>query len=913
MGEVSIMPWQFEDEINAPPAKQTTATDTTPKQPKGWVFEDELQQPESLTKSAIRTGLQIPVGAATATAPGMLAGGLALGVSTTPQQEELEHFERLGEYQRMFPNAPIPESAQPEQYLAKTAPAVQEAQEYLPTVQNIARGTENLTGIPLTPKNELQKFINFASTGGKLSPGTIPQRAITGASAATMSQVLQKSGYPEPIAEALALAMVSAPGMEAQPRLERPKNVEVQRPITRERLADFTKGGKDYTHEFDIGTEGQALMRANPPEGFPTAPRNIPRPGRPPNEPPSSPGTPSSGRRAQPIKPSQTGFTEAFNTMKGGAISEDFFNKGINALQNGKTTVASIHEPMLEKAKPLFENGQIKTAADLRAFYENKPSGQTTAIAPSTSTSTKPQPGLKRLPAVPSGKTPMTTEDRVGNLFSNEKVTDSTETSKGLKTEIQANRAAKRQQVKELFDISRPYLEMKKDIVPQVAQSLNKKLTELERIEDKVKSTASRKLQDSLEGVVNAIAYRENNGEISGYKPISAADLNQMAIEMGDKVDYDFVGGKPMNIFKHYIEIARKGVDDLIASDPQAVAAHAASKKAYQEMADIYDNPYTIPFLDKSNKDYQKIFNMVLKPDEFNQIIRALDSPKGKQYQEALLRELVERKLEPFLKPGNVDVKGLGEALNDLKSVLSAEQIKQVQKIIKEGSPLRQKNVKNVQKEYKKALEDYIKKNKGYIELIEKPPTKFANELNSIEGIRNLQNQFSKIPGGKELFEKMKDWKAADIITKGKIEPSENPKSLQEMLKDKDTLRLLHELKGPQFVNDLRAVVDDMVKIQAALDEAAKNGFPKYADAASKLDFLIDVIKYGGKPTLKTAKFILKIMTKENRAKIREFAKSIPAKYPIKEMKTGDINKSKFFKNFKSQADEIDTLLKEKS
>lgn len=138
----------------------------------------------------LRTGLQIPQGLAEVTAPGLIASAWQLlGQGEVLDPEEIEHIKAISEREGI----PFDE----EKYME----AAQNALKYIPTVSNVAREIEEKTGLPLEAKTDLQKGTRFASSLGKITPGTIGQKAVgIGAGLATKAG-LEHAGVPEFLSE----------------------------------------------------------------------------------------------------------------------------------------------------------------------------------------------------------------------------------------------------------------------------------------------------------------------------------------------------------------------------------------------------------------------------------------------------------------------------------------------------------------------------------------------------------------------------------------------------------------------------------------------------------------------------------------------------------------------------------------
>lgn len=94
---------------------------------------------------------------------------------------------------------------------------------------------------------------------------------------------------------------------------------------------------------------------------------------------------------SQPMQEQQpksaTGFTEAFDSLKGGGVTDSFYKQAFDALQSGKTTIAGVKDPVLVRAKAAFDAGLIQSADDIRKFesegYPATPAAEPVAEQPS--------------------------------------------------------------------------------------------------------------------------------------------------------------------------------------------------------------------------------------------------------------------------------------------------------------------------------------------------------------------------------------------------------------------------------------------------------------------------------------------------------------------------------------------------
>jgi hypothetical protein len=171
-------------------------------------FQETGADEEPWWKNVARTALQIPKGMLQGTKYGMITGLMnMIGTGEALDPEEIEHIKMISERE----GVPFDEQ--------KYMEAVQGASEAFPTVENISRGIEHATGIPLEANTWLQKIVNFASMATQaIKPGDWIKPAnyagtgfrgtdvalpypVVGTGVAVAKEGLEAAGVPEQLAE----------------------------------------------------------------------------------------------------------------------------------------------------------------------------------------------------------------------------------------------------------------------------------------------------------------------------------------------------------------------------------------------------------------------------------------------------------------------------------------------------------------------------------------------------------------------------------------------------------------------------------------------------------------------------------------------------------------------------------------
>lgn len=164
---------------------------------------------ESTPKSLLRTALQVPIGIAQGSIPGVISNlANLIGTGDALDPEEIEHIRAISEREGI----PFDEQA----YLN----AVENASKYFPTPGNLARIAEENTGIPLTAKNKIQEGLQFASAAATGIPSGQTFRGLNvglpkpvlGAGVEAAREALISTGVvPEPLADLVSFGILKTP------------------------------------------------------------------------------------------------------------------------------------------------------------------------------------------------------------------------------------------------------------------------------------------------------------------------------------------------------------------------------------------------------------------------------------------------------------------------------------------------------------------------------------------------------------------------------------------------------------------------------------------------------------------------------------------------------------------------------
>lgn len=153
----------------------------------------QAPEEESTGKSIARAAIQAPLGYAQKfTFPADLASLAAQGAT----REALGESEAMQDARALYPENNFPAPLTEEQKQGH----LQDLSQNFPTQTNIERMVEEKTGLPLQPKNEIQKSLRLGGEAAGFRGGNIKEKIGAAIAAPAISQTAQAMGAPEEIA-----------------------------------------------------------------------------------------------------------------------------------------------------------------------------------------------------------------------------------------------------------------------------------------------------------------------------------------------------------------------------------------------------------------------------------------------------------------------------------------------------------------------------------------------------------------------------------------------------------------------------------------------------------------------------------------------------------------------------------------
>lgn len=334
------------------------------------------------------------------------------------------------------------------------------------------------------------------------------------------------------------------------------------------------------------------------------------------------------------------------------------------------------------------------------------------------------------------------------------------------------------------------------DINPQLAGELQNRIEDINSIPSP--STIQRKLIRESNRILRTLAQFDEEGNITGYTPITNQQLIDQIQSLRQLVDYDFAHGDASNIFRPLINDVQNAVlrSAQQSGATEAVEAFNLARNSYREWSELYNNDYVRPYRDTSNYDMSKNFKKLEDLDNFNVVSRLLDrTPEGQIMTNSIRREIADKHLSKFFEnPRNINQRQLDKSLRELEAVLTPEQITQIRTSFTEQQrrfPHRVRTYRPPPTPLEVQTEKYTGKKPEFIE----------NMMNSRSGIRQLREDLDKSDASRNLFNKHASEKVKDILYEGNTNLKLSGNRVSEILNKTKNRELIVELVGEEAFN----------------------------------------------------------------------------------------------------------------
>lgn len=740
--------------------------------------DDIIQEEENGLMQFSRSALQIPLGILQKVSwPLDVAQMLTIGSSLAGFDEVETDLARLKE---RFPMYDWPEKLDREQWMKNTALQA----EYFPTQHNFEKSIEHHYGIPLEPKQWWDKLLRLGSMAQAFAPKDWSSRLAAAVEAPAVSAGLQAVGVPEGVSDIVGLLYSGVAGAGAgavQQRLGKPNAQSPANPlippgggggpppgggggpppvnplVKQEAAAERMKAIEQ--------AENDLLLQSQPKERY--------------------------VRLFEPRTTEPTTLGKRKTERLAG-------NLGINVErpatpQNVKEDIRQIFTKQEPEAKTLAAE---RTANELKA----KQNAENKALIESQPVEVVAEPPVS----------PVKVGEEIGNIFTKERPFENA-------TELGQNATETFRDIDNVIREAVDVLYQKQKVTnaninythPDVLNRVINTQRALSNIG--YLNPAQVAMKDALNQIKNKLVkIGPSVDPVSGiklkpsttYLKVNNLDLMEQAKSLKKLVDYEFRHGDMYNILKPLIEDLEEAALRAAerSGNKAAIQATKESKEGYGFWSRNFNNDTARKLRDVTNEDFTATADFLTDIDKFNQVKDVFNkTPEGEKVVGQLQRQIVEEKLQPFLRdPANANLEKLDIVLKDLKPVISPSEANQIRDVF---------NRHKAQPAQAKTQE--IKLASNYTKLT---PENVVRKTKSYSGMKELKEQLSHTPEQKALYETL-----VSHHVEHKLEPFlKNPKkadltkldsTLQEMegIITKDQARevkdiILNAKKSPDFV-----------------------------------------------------------------------------------------------------------------
>jgi len=423
-------------------------------------------------------------------------------------------------------------------------------------------------------------------------------------------------------------------------------------------------------------------------------------------------------------------------------------------------------------------------------------------------------------------------ENKVGSIISKTRINNRTDASQSLKNKINQFSGADYKDINKLYDISKAKNRASYNMQPKMINQLEGLVDDISLAE--VPSNVKKDIRNI------AKKYIKLGGGEEGYKEISNSQIIAQIQANNQKINHDYLQGRPSNSYLRLNEILGDAIEGTAGNNQEAVDSFNAARKAYANWNSTFGSKEVLPWREKGNVAFTKLLKSIENPDQLTVLKPILDrSPQGKQLYNEIRRNFIEKEMRPYIKnPNKTNTVEYAETMRELEPITTPEErakmeididkprqaIENYDRSLKAYNDTKESHLKLINKqkenlsEWKGKLND-IKKNFPY-----KSDQAILRDLTDVRGLRRLRKNIPNNAEGNALYNQIKEYAPAKLLTQGKIIPSDKAESLKKILNDINSRALLEETLGKDVTNDLYKIINNPKKVEASFARKLKKG-----------------------------------------------------------------------------------------
>jgi hypothetical protein len=251
---------------------------------------------------------------------------------------------------------------------------------------------------------------------------------------------------------------------------------------------------------------------------------------------------------------------------------------------------------------------------------------------------------------------------------------------------------------------------------------------------------------------------------------------------------YDIKGGEESHRINQFVEAVEKEL--LISAGPEERQALELARQTHKDWATVFKNKKVIPFRNTNIPNPNALYSKSLDPDTLRNLIPILEQDptgKGRVLANILKRNLVENTMQKYLlNPKSINPMSLEKDLGKIEDFLPPGQkeflMNKVQELQMQPGP----SAAPAQSKFLTMSESQL-----------------SNSLDTIDGLKKLEMDLSKVPGGKEAYNNIAKTKGIDLLFGGQLDISSRSDRIAKMLNDRNGRYYLKETLGDNVVKEL--------------------------------------------------------------------------------------------------------------
>lgn len=293
--------------------------------------------------------------------------------------------------------------------------------------------------------------------------------------------------------------------------------------------------------------------------------------------------------------------------------------------------------------------------------------------------------------------------------------------------------------------------------------------------------------------------------------PLSNEELADAIIEARKGFKYDIQGGVESHRINEYIRAIENELNSTM-SETEA-ASYAVAKQKYSDWAQAFKNKKVMPYRFTGISSPRALYRNSMNPDTLSLLIPILEQDatgRGATLANLLRRSLLENSLSPFLTNlKNVNPFRLQSKLGELKGIIDDNVLSDIEKSIAQA--------------HAQAIQSPPAAPKGYrSRFLDMDENQLSRTLDKVSGLKELERELSRIPGGKEQFEIIKKTKGIDLLFGGQMDISSRSNKLSKLLNDRNGQHYIKYTLGENVYRELK-VLDKKNQIESAIKKIEHN------------------------------------------------------------------------------------------